>query len=526
MGCSQQSVCRTGPGERCVACLDVVLLVLDTQRADRLSCYGYPQEISPSLDSLAARATRFTRAFSAAQWTMPAHASLFTGLYPHDHGLVQTRAVLPEALPTLAERLVAGGYATAAFCNNPLVGVVNNGLRRGFQSFLNYAGLLTSRPSQAGPRRGPIARYRQFFKRSLTALLGRIQDSFARSDLLLALSFTPLMVPLWQTALSFKGNTGRSLNDAARLLIERRGLARDQPVFVFINLMGTHAPYHPRPEHLARFGPHIQHDPAARRYLRRFNTDIYGWLAPLAVPLGPGDKATLDGVYNAEVAGQDEQVGHFLERLRAAGRLDRTLLIVCADHGDHLGEKQLVGHSFGAYNEVARVPLIIYHPGGDLPAGAVREEPVSLRRVFHTVLEAAGLASAEEQRLSLAATGDPDAGVVLVEAQPPSNVVALVRRHHPDLLRRYGYDEPCLALISGDEKLIRFGARHRALYNHRHDLEESTDLYAILPERADTLEEMLDVVIRRRGQAAPVAERPPADDPLVRKRLRDLGYLE
>lgn len=509
-----------------MARLDIVLLVLDTQRADRLSCYGHPQEISPSLDALAARATLFTRAFSAAQWTMPSHASLFTGLYPHDHGLVQSRGVLPETLPTLAERLAAGGYATAAFCNNPLVGVVNNGLRRGFQSFLNYAGLLTSRPSQAGPRRGPIARYRQFFKHSLAALLGRIQDSFARSDVLLALSFTPLMVPLWQTALSFKGNTGRSLTDAARLLVERRGLAPDQPAFVFINLMGTHAPYHPRPEHLARFGPHIQHDPAARRYLRRFNTDIYGWLAPLAAPLGPGDKATLDAVYNAEVAGQDEQVGRFLDRLRAAGRLERTLLIVCADHGDHLGEKQLVGHSFGAYNEVARVPLIVYHPGGDLPSGALREAPVSLRRVFHTVLEAAGLASAEERRLSLAATSDPDGGVVLVEALPPSNVIDLVRRHHPDLLRRYGYDQPCQALISGDDKLIRFGEHHRALYNHRHDLEEHTDLYAILPERADMLEETLEAFVRRREQPALAPERPPADDPLVRKRLRDLGYLE
>lgn len=509
-----------------MARLDIVLLVLDTQRADRLSCYGHPQEISPSLDALAARATLFTRAFSAAQWTMPSHASLFTGLYPHDHGLVQSRGVLPETLPTLAERLAAGGYATAAFCNNPLVGVVNNGLRRGFQSFLNYAGLLTSRPSQAGPRRGPIARYRQFFKRSLAALLGRIQDSFARSDVLLALSFTPLMVLLWQTALSFKGNTGRSLTDAARLLVERRGLAPDQPAFVFINLMGTHAPYHPRPEYLARFGPHIQRDPAARRYLRRFNTDIYGWLAPLAAPLGPGDKATLDGVYNAEVAGQDEQVGRFLERLRAAGRLERTLLIVCADHGDHLGEKQLVGHSFGAYNEVARVPLIVYHPTGDLPSGALREEPVSLRRVFHTILDAAGLASAEERRLNLAATGDPDGGMVVVEALPPSNVIDLVRRHHPDLLRRYGYDQPCQALISGDEKLIRFGERHRALYNHRHDLEEHTDLYAILPERADMLEETLDDFVRRRQQPAPAPERPPADDPLVRKRLRDLGYLE
>ena len=83
------------------------------------------------------------------------------------------------------------------------MGVINNGLRRGFDSFLNYSGLLTSKPNQAGNHPGIIGRYRQWFKRQIAGVLNRIQDAFARSDALLALSFTPLMVPLWQTALSF-----------------------------------------------------------------------------------------------------------------------------------------------------------------------------------------------------------------------------------------------------------------------------------------------------------------------------------
>lgn len=118
---------------------DIVFLVLDTQRLDRLSCYGYPLETSPHLDAFAADATRFTNAFAAAQWTIPSHSSMFTGLYPTAHTTVQSSSRLPDSIPTLAERLRAGGYHTAAFCNNPLVGVVNNGLRRGFDSFLNYA---------------------------------------------------------------------------------------------------------------------------------------------------------------------------------------------------------------------------------------------------------------------------------------------------------------------------------------------------------------------------------------------------
>lgn len=90
---------------------DILFLVLDTQRLDRLSCYGYPRPTSPHLDAIAAQATRFTQAVAAAQWTVPSHASMFTGLYPSEHTMVQSYSVLPDSLPTLAERL-AGGATT------------------------------------------------------------------------------------------------------------------------------------------------------------------------------------------------------------------------------------------------------------------------------------------------------------------------------------------------------------------------------------------------------------------------------
>ncbi|PSN12174.1 sulfatase, partial [filamentous cyanobacterium CCP5] len=137
---------------------DILFLVLDTQRADRLSCYGYDQPTSPNLDAIAAEGSRFKQAVAAAQWTVPSHASMFTGLYPSEHGLLQSYSVMSADCATLAERLRDGGYFTAGFCNNPLVGVINNGLRRGFTSFLNYSGLLTSRPNQAGSSPGVVGR--------------------------------------------------------------------------------------------------------------------------------------------------------------------------------------------------------------------------------------------------------------------------------------------------------------------------------------------------------------------------------
>ena len=119
---------------------NIILLVLDTQRADRLSCYGYPKETSPQLDRFAAEATLFTHAIAPAQWTVPSHASMFTGLYPSRHGLLQMDGLLSPTFPTLAERLQQIGYYTAGFSNNIMVGVIENGLERGFDYLVNYAG--------------------------------------------------------------------------------------------------------------------------------------------------------------------------------------------------------------------------------------------------------------------------------------------------------------------------------------------------------------------------------------------------
>ncbi len=508
---------------------DIVLLVLDTQRADRLSYNGYARETSPYIDRLAADSTIFRYAFSTAQWTIPSHASMFTGLYPSIHTTNQSRSVLPGNLPTLAERLRGSGYFTTAFCNNPLVGVVNNGLRRGFLSFLNYSGLLTSHPNQASVGAGWIDRYRQLFKRIVANLLNRIQDSFARSELMLAFSFTPFMVPLWQTALSFKGNTARSLNDAARMLTERQGVGRDQPIFAFINLMGTHAPYRPPHRFIERFAPHILRDKSARRYLNRFNSDIYGWLAPLSGPINSEHKQTLDTIYDAEVAHQDERVGAFLDALRHSGRLDRTMIITCADHGDHLGEKQLIGHSFAAYNEVVHVPLLIHDPSGDLPRGGVVDRFVSTRRIFNTVLTTAGVADDAERAYTLAQSesADPDGGTVFAEADPPQNVVNMMLRRQPELVRDYGYDQTRRAVLSGAHKLIQTGDADVELYDIREDPREMLNLRDILPERVEDLQEQLQNFVSHNGSlAASASEREREDDPQVRRRLHDLGYLE
>jgi arylsulfatase A-like enzyme len=409
-------------------------------------------------------------------------------------------------------------------------------LRRGFTSFLNYSGLLTAKPNQAGSHPGLIGRYRQWFKGKVATLLNRVQDAFARSDALLALSFTPLMVPLWQTALSFKGNTQKSLEDTANLLIHRTGPGADQPIFTFVNLMGTHMPYHPPRRYIERFAPHVLADRQAQTFLQRFNGDVYGWLAPLTGALDDHQKQTLDGMYDAEVAHQDAQLGEFFQRLRASGQLDRTLVIICADHGEHLGEKQYMGHSLSIYNELVRVPLIIRDPENRLVQGTTVDTVVSTRRLFHTVLAAAGLANQNEQALDLVhsqtaleqtSLGERD--YVFSEAIPPQNVVNLMQKRQPELVRARGCDRIRRAVWMGQHKLIETEGAETELYDVLADPTEALDLSAILPENVEVLQDCLQAFADRSDlhlAQATATRATDYDDPEVRRRLEELGYLE
>jgi len=508
---------------------DIILLVLDTQRADRLSCYGCEEQTSPNLDAFAADATLFRHAFSPAQWTVPSHSSFFTGLYPSVHGTQQSFSILPDTLSPLSERLGKDGYYTAAFCNNPLVGVVNNGLRRGFFSFLNYSGWLTNRPNQAGKPVTAFGQYRQLFKRLLGNILHRMQDAFARSDALLAFAFTPIMVPLWQTALSFKGNTAKSLNDAAKLHIERKGIKADQPVFSFINLMGTHMPFHPARQHLERFAPAVLHDKKARRFLSRFNGDVFGWLSPLSSPLAEQHKVLLDGLYNAEVATQDEQLGIFFDKLRASGALENTLIMVVADHGEQLGENHLLGHSVSLYKSLTHVPLIVRDPTGALARGIEVDQPVSTRRVFHTAVAAAGVASPTEQAYKLSNLGDndPDRQTVFAEGQTPQNVLNLMIKFKPELVAAHHVDQHRKAIWHEGYKLIRTGTVMVELFDYINDPEEIHNLADEKPAQVRKMLDLLRDFELDSAEAALTAGRiAEQDDPQLRRHLRALGYLE
>ncbi len=580
-----QEIANAGSGER----PNILLIVLDTQRADRLSCYWSEEErakrahTSPNLDRLAAESTLFERAIAPAQWTIPSHASLFTGEYPSTHQTVQADIELSPSLPTLAELLKFSGYATVGFCNNPLVGILKNGLRRGFEIFYNYGGALPTRPAEGNPLPQPlnkvIAAYTQFWRK----LSYPVQNAFARSDKLFQLALHPWLVPIWTRLVNFKGNTAASIADLNRYLQQMARHQSDphstsQPFFCFVNLMEPHLPYWPPEPFVQKFAPYFKSNREARDFLRQYNGQPYRWMAPLPEPLSPLQAQVLSDIYDAEVAYQDHLLGSVFETLRNTGLQQNTLVAVVADHGEGLGEHQFVGHAFVVYEELIRVPLILHYPG-HIPAGKRIATTVSTRRLFHTLLEAAGFSPSlslgqnrsrssdgslvprvslkirrEIARLSLARTlagEDPEQGTVLSEAFPPHILIRAMENRDDQLLQERACYDTRRAFYEGVTKLIQTG-EDPSLYNLEQDPAELRDLlltgnWTPQPDRDSSqpcdpgagssspqtwlarlrqgLRQWVDWAESRRPSTAPRKVDVESDAELVR-RMQELGYLE
>jgi arylsulfatase A-like enzyme len=190
-----------------------------------------------------------------------------------------------------------------------------------------------------------------------------------------------------------------------------------------------------------------------------------------------------------------------------------------------------MGHAFSIYNELTWVPLLIRDPSGALPRGVQIEQFVSTRRIFHTVLAAAGQADPLEESLSLAqirsAESDPDHGIVFSEAFPLGNLLHILQQREPQLVREQRCDQLRRAVWEGEYKLIQVGDDNMELYNIFEDPGENNNLYETLPQQAATMQEHLQAFASHAGVAVPTTDYTiEYEDPAVLSHLRSLGYLE
>jgi len=520
---------------------NVVLIVLDTHRYDRVSSYGYERKTTPNLDDFGRQATLFENGISPAQWTIPAHASMFTGEYPTTHQTIQAHYRLDSRFDVLATLLAANGYQTIGFCNNPLVGVLNNGLKRGFETFYNYGGAFPSVPRSSNQLPRPLNVLWEWYTQQFRKLSYPIQNAFAHSDFLFQLSLNPLFVPLWTKFANFKGNTAKSLRDAREYLAHVSKDKTAKPQFIFVNLMEPHLPYTPPDPFIDKFAPYFKEDRQVRDFMRNYNYQAFRWFLPIEDRFKEMEATVLNDMYDAEVYYQDHLLGEVLEFLVRDEAADNTLTIIVGDHGEGLGEHNFVGHSFVAYQELLHVPLLAKFPE-QLAAGKRATATVSTRRIFHTVLDAANIQLFEtEQRpasdvkqLSLARTvqgKDPEQEMVFGEAYAPNTFLSMMETHVPQLIETFHCKLNRRAVYQAQHKLARIDGVQDELFDLAADPGEENDLIDRQPDLAAKLSSKLDAFMVKALARRPENWRASQtlnleEDEQLRNQLRALGYLE
>jgi len=332
---------------------NVLLLILDTVRAADLSLYGYARRTTPELERLGERGTVFDRAFSAAPWTLPSHASIFTGQWELDLKVSEQERLGPE-YPTLAEALHARGYATAGFVSNARYAGWESGFTRGFELYDDHP--ITLWTAHDATAFGKILYWR---------LRKVVAPRLSRLPLLWRLRFPP-------------ADQHRSAEDISRRFLAWLDGDRPKPFFAFLNFMDAHIPFTAPDSFRYRFRSPMVRPPSP-----------WAWSTAPPVRLTPADLRPKQDMYDGSIAYLDSQLGQLFRELDRRGLLDNTLVIVTSDHGEEFAEHGAVDHGTTLYRFALQVPLLLRLPGA-VPAGRRVVQPVSLRNLAATVLDLAG----------------------------------------------------------------------------------------------------------------------------------------
>ena len=485
---------------------NVLFVVLDTVRKDRLTVYGHDEPTTPALAEFAEEARVYEQATAPAPWTLPVHASLFTGLYPSEHNATQETPYLEDAT-TLAESLSRAGYATSCYSSNAWITPYTH-LTDGFDDQDNFFKVMPGDLLS-----GPLARIWKTMNDNerLRNLADRVVEVGNAIHERLAAgggedSKTPAVIDRTQ---SF-------IDDA------------DAPFFSFINLMDAHLPYHPPEEYVEQFAPGVDSTDICQ------NSKAYNCGA---VDIDDDEWTDIRGLYDAEIRHMDDQLDRLFAWLKAEGLWDETMVVVCADHGELHGEHDLYGHEFNIYDPLVNVPLLVKHP--DVEPGRDDETPVELLDLYHTVLDATdteGRGQPLDPNRSLLSSDyrDIDLGDhAFVEYHRPvvelNQLESKAAEAGIDLSEDSRFYSRMRAARRPDGKYIRNERIADEAYRLDDDPGEATDLADGDDETIAAVEEAL-VAFEQRvggewdevGDADPLADM----DSETKDRLRDLGYVE
>lgn len=458
---------------------NIIIIIMDTVRADHLSVYGYERDTTPNLRELAKQAIVYTQAIAPGDMTLTSHASLFTGMYAIHHGAYPDFPEYPagrsmiKSAATLAEILTQKGYLAMAVVSNAGLVTKSFGFDRGFEYF--------------------DQRFRPRF-------LERQSSRHYLKDVLRG-SIASFSVPReWE----LKWRRAEDINsEVFRLLDEHKG--EPKPFFLFINYMDAHRPYVPPPPYDSLY--------PGKNLMKMSQTD-FGILRDDVLwgkrEVTERERQYLVSQYDAGIAYLDAKIGELIRYLKEHGIYDNSFLIITSDHGEAFGERNMLEHGCGVYKDQVHIPLIIVEP--NFNDARVVERFVSLVDLFPTVLDFARAENSQPQKIagqSLKKMKDGGAGWVATESYPMFDAPKMRRIER--------------AIISGSFKFITSTKGKKELYDLTKDPGEKENLYCAADDISQGLESTMNQWIKT---APPKSSLSRNVDKNALENLKFLGYIK
>lgn len=478
---------------------NILLLVMDTARAKTV-LPAIQDGTLPNLAEFSENATTFTNAITVAPWTLPSHASIFTGQYTSTH---QTDAKTPQFRPDvdpLANQLANAGYRTGGISANPWVSP-EFGFDEGFDDF--------SMKWDADWDRVDVT--------------AAVNSESTVEGLITVFKQTPLrrhpqlIRSLWNKKF---GETPS--DDGARLITSRASQwienqsNRDSPFFLFLNYLEPHLPYSPP-------------DEFSKKYLSDEDLNIAGDIDQdpwryIAGQVAHSDEdfRLLKKLYLAEITYLDSQLGKLFEKLREAGIYNETAIFIIGDHGENIGEHGLMDHQYCLYDTLINVPLIVKHP--QLDSGVTDERPVESRDLYPTILQLASIPTNPlPDSTSQKTLTDHTREYAVSEYLTPQPAIETLLERVDDEAELGQFDRALRTIRGKDWKYIESSDGTDSLYQISADPSEQNNVREDEFKKADKLSNRLSEIAGKLVKADSERER---INEQSRERLEELGYLQ
>lgn len=400
---------------------NIVMIALDTARADHFSAYGYTKPTTPNVDKLASQGVIFETAIAPASWTLPSFATVLTGRLPFQNP-TSWETPLAKGSSTLASILRSRGYQTVGFNANGAYGTARAGLAQGFEFYDDNDGTLRS--------------------------------DLVSIDIVKAfwwLVYYPFIQPQ-----DLPRRDARTLNQAVERWFRGRS---SQPFLLLVNYVDAHEPYSTIPEVGNQFGD------ARRTLIERIRSEVDDTTWGIDVPRSSTEQTALIAGYDSGLAYADRQIGNLLQLLASSPEWSNTYVIIFGDHGQAFGTHRRYGHGWGLNWELLHVPLIIAGPG--IPEGRRVKDLVGVQQLFSTVLDvsAGGGATPEGNSLRCSWTLPP------THCNSAPTVISELGAA-PDA----GISSPLISLVTPEWHFIRDANDDLQLYDLTRDPGEQVNL--------------------------------------------------